>query len=328
MVKFIVKRILLLIPIVLGVIFIVTALMTLTPSDPVELHYTGTTEEFKEQKREELGLNDPFLIRYFNYVKNFVTKGDLGTSFMSGKPVTQELLERFPITLLLTLISIGLALLVGIPLGVWSAVKQYSILDNFILMISTVAASFPNFWLALLLIMLLSVNLGWLPTGGILSWKGWIMPVIVTAFGSLSQFVRITRSSMLEVIRQDFVRTARAKGQKAGKITRKHVLRNALIPIITQVAGQLGMSLGGALIVESIFSMPGIGMYMVAAINNRNYPSVIGGVVLLAIVYSIINLIVDIVYTIVDPRVKLEMIGRKKPKKRRNEAPQVQGEVS
>ena len=313
MLKFILKRLLFLIPTILGVIFIVCVLMELTPSDIVDMQYASAPEEVREAKREELGLNDPFLIRYFNYVKNIVIKGSLGTSLMSGLPVMEELMVRFPITLLLTFISIAFGILIGIPLGVISAVKQYTAADSIILTISMVSVSFPNFWLALLLILLLSVNLGWLPSGGITSWTGWIMPVIVTTFSCLASFVRITRSSMLEVIRQDFVRTAKAKGQKPSVITVKHVLRNALIPVITQIAGQIGALLGGALIVESIFGMPGIGQYLVSAINNRNYPSVLGGVVLLAFVYTIINLIVDILYTVVDPRLKLIMIGGKKP---------------
>jgi len=316
MLKFILKRILFLIPTILGVIFIVCVLMDLTPSDAVDMHFASASEEVKEAKREELGLNDPLLIRYVKYVRDIVTKGSLGVSMMSGQPVMSELMTRFPVTLLLTFISIFLGILIGIPLGVISAVKQYTAADSIILTISMVSISFPNFWLALLLILFFSVNLGWLPTSGIMTWTGWIMPVIVTTFSCLASFVRITRSSMLEVIRQDFVRTAKAKGQKARVITVKHVLRNALIPVITQVAGQIGALLGGALIVESIFSLPGIGQYLVSAINDRNYPSVLGGVVLLAFVYTIINLIVDILYTVVDPRLKMEMIGTKKVKKK------------
>lgn len=309
MLKFIIKRVLLLIPTILGVIFIVCVLMELTPSDAVDMQYATASEEVKEAKREELGLNDPLLVRYYKYVRDIVTKGSLGTSISTGQPVMKELMVRFPVTLLLTFISIALGIIIGIPLGVISAVKQYTATDSIILTISMVSVSFPNFWLALLLILLFSVQLGWLPSGGITSWTGWIMPVIVTTFSCLASFVRITRSSMLEVIRQDFVRTAKAKGQKPMVITVKHVLRNALIPVITQIAGQIGALLGGALIVESIFGMPGIGQYLVSAINNRNYPAVLGGVVLLAFVYTIINLIVDVLYTVVDPRLKIEMTG-------------------
>lgn len=320
MFRFIIKRLLFLIPIILGVILIVCVLQEITPSDPVEMHYAGTTAEFKEQKREELGLNDPLWKRYVDYVWDLVSEGSLGTSFTSGGSVAEELMVRFPVTVLLTAISIVLGMVIGIPLGVWSAIKQYTLTDSAILTVSMVSVSFPNFWLALLLIMLFSVNLGILPSGGISHWTGWIMPIIVTTFSCLSSFVRITRSSMLEVIRQDFVRTAKAKGQTPMKITVRHVLRNALIPIITQVAGQIGQLLGGALIVESIFGMPGIGQYLVLAINNRNYSAVLGGVVLLAIVYSLINLVVDILYTVVDPRLKHQMIKQKRPKLHRSSA--------
>ena len=309
MAKFILKRILYLIPTILGVILIVCILQELTPADPVEIHYAGMSEEFKDQKREELGLNDPLPVKYYNYVKDLVTKGSLGISLTTDQPVLKELMDRFPITVLLTIISIALGVLIGIPLGVISAVKQYTAADSLILSVSMISISFPNFWLALLLIILFSVNLGWLPSGGITSWTGWIMPVIVTTFSCLASFVRITRSSMLEVIRQDFVRTAKAKGQKKNVIIVKHVLRNAWIPIITQIGGQIGILLGGALIVESIYGMPGIGQYLVQAINNRNYTAVLGGVVLLAVVYSLINLAVDVMYTVVDPRLKLAMIG-------------------
>lgn len=316
MLRFVIKRILFLIPIILGVIFIVVLLTDLTPSDPVEMHYPGTTEEFKDAKREELGLNDPFWLRYVHYVVDLVTKGSLGISFTSNQPVAGELLDRFPTTLLLTFISIIFGVLIGIPLGIWASVRQYTLTDSAILSVSMFSASFPNFWLALLLIVLFSVNLGWLPSGYDGSIAGWVMPILVTTFGCLSAVVRITRSSMLEVIRQDFVRTAKAKGQKPPKIIVRHVLRNALIPIITQIAGQLGQLLGGALIVESIFGMPGIGQYLVFAINNRNYSAVLGGVVLLAIVYSLINLAVDILYTVVDPRLKAAMIGRHAPRRK------------
>lgn len=264
--------------------------------------------EDREAKREELGLNDPIIVQFGRYVINFVTKGDLGTSYKSNQPVTKELLARFPLTIKLALAAVGVGIVLGIPLGVWSAVKQYTAADSIIVTLSVLMESVPNFWFALVLISAFSVKAHLLPSVYNASTASWVLPIVVVAFMSVAQIVRVTRSSMLETIRQDYVRTARAKGQTEYRIVMDHVLRNSLIPIITAIGNTIGMQLGGALIVESIFGMPGIGKYAVDAISARNYPAVLGSVVVLAITFTLVNLIVDLTYAFVDPKVKTSLI--------------------
>lgn len=315
---YIVKRLLMVIPVVLGVMLIVFFFQSVSGDDPaLAILGSGSTEEAREEKRQELGLNDPIIVQYGRYVWNFFTKGDLGTSYKSNQPVLHELMLKFPVTVKLALISVCLGVLIGIPFGVWSAVKQYTLADSAIVTFSVVIESMPSFWLALLLISLFSVRLGWLPTSGVSSPSSWILPSVVVACASVSMIIRVTRSSMLETIRQDYVRMARAKGQTEFKVTTNHVLRNSLIPILSAVGNTIGVQLGGALIVESIFGMPGIGKYAVDAIGSRNYPSVLGSVVILAITFTVVNLIVDLTYAFVDPKLRTSLISGQKIKKRR-----------
>lgn len=306
------------IPVVLGVMLIVFFFQAISNDDPALIILGGgSTEEAREIKREELGLNDPIVVQFGRYVWNFFSKGDLGNSYKSGLPVMDELMLRFPVTVMLALISVLLGVIIGVPLGVWSAVKQYSIADSAIVTFSVAIESVPGFWLALLLISLFAVRLGWVPTSGLVNIKGWILPSIVVSCSSISMIIRVTRSSMLETIRQDYVRMAMAKGQTSFKVTTNHVLRNSLIPILAAVGNTIGIQLGGALIVESIFGMPGIGKYALDAINSRNYPSVLGSVVVLAITFTIVNLLVDLTYAFVDPKLRTSLLSEQKLKKRR-----------
>lgn len=315
MLRYSLKRIIMVIPVVLGVMAIVFFFQAISPDDPVDqMLGSDVSQEVKEAKREELGLNDPILGQFGRYVWNFVTKFDLGTSYASGNPVTKELMSRFPVTVKLAFGAVFLGMLLGIPLGVLSAVKQYTAVDSAILAFSVLAASVPNFWLGLLLISLFSVRLGWLPSVGLTSGLSWIMPMVVVMVAAMSNLIRTTRSSMLESIRQDYVSTARSKGISEYKVVVRHALRNSLIPIISAVGNSLGVQLGGALIVESVFGLPGIGKYAVDAINARNYPAVLGSVVILAITFTVVNLAVDLVYTVVDPRLKTVLFAPKKKK--------------
>ncbi len=310
MFKYIIKRLLLTIPVVLGVMLIVFFFQSVSKDDPaLQILGAGSSMEDREAKREELGLNDPIVIQFGRYVINFVTKGDLGTSYKSNQPVTDELMARFPLTIKLALAAVGVGILLGIPLGVWSAVKQYTAADSIIVTLSVLMESVPNFWFALVLISAFSVKARLLPSIYNGTPQSWILPIVVVAFMSVAQIVRVTRSSMLETIRQDYIRTARAKGQTEYRIVMDHVLRNSLIPIITAVGNTIGMQLGGALIVESIFGMPGIGKYAVDAISARNYPAVLGSVVVLAITFTLVNLLVDLTYAFVDPKVKTSLIA-------------------
>ena len=316
MFKYIIKRLLMTIPVVLGVMLIVFFFQSVSKDDPaLQILGSGSSMEDREAKREELGLNDPIIVQFGRYVINFVTKGDLGTSYKSNQPVTKELLARLPLTIKLALAAVGVGIVLGIPLGVWSAVKQYTAADSIIVTLSVLMESVPNFWFALVLISAFSVKAHLLPSVYNGSPASWVLPIVVVAFMSVAQIVRVTRSSMLETIRQDYVRTARgkgvperAKGQTEYRIVMDHVLRNSLIPIITAIGNTIGMQLGGALIVESIFGMPGIGKYAVDAISARNYPAVLGSVVVLAITFTLVNLIVDLTYAFVDPKVKTSLI--------------------
>ena len=257
-----------------------------------------------EELREEMGLNEPFLVRYGTYIKGIVTEGDFGISYSTKRPVLEEILDRFPTTLLLATLSITLALLIGIVAGVIAATKQYSIFDNLATGLSLLGVSMPTFWQGLMLIIVFAVWLRWLPASGFSGPRYWILPVLAIGPSTASTIMRMTRSSMLEVLRQDYIRTARAKGQTERVVIVKHALKNALIPIITVAGLSFGGLLGGAVMAETIFSIPGLGKMMVDAINARNYPVVQGGVLFVAIVVSLVNLAVDLLYAFIDPRIK------------------------
>lgn len=321
--KYIIKRLLWMIPVIIGVLTIAFILNEASPGDPAQmLAGSDATPEQIEAMRIQLGLNQPAIARYFNYLIGVFTRLDLGTSYVSNMPVLGEILTRFPFTFKLACLSILFACVVGIPLGVIAAVKQYSILDNITMTIALLGVSIPPFWLGLMLIQFLSVKAGILPGSGITSWQSWILPVFANGFSATATIARITRSSMLDVIRQDYMRTAEAKGQKALYIIIVHGLRNAMIPVLTTIGSQFGVQLGGAIIVENVFSLPGLGSYMLAAIKAQNYPVVQGGVIFLAVVYSIVNLLVDLLYTVVDPQLKTMFAskGRRAARKAMNQA--------
>ena len=308
MVKYIIKRILYLIPILLGVLLILFILSELTPGDAADVLLEGATPEQREAYREEWGLNDPVVTRFFNYVVGAFT-GDLGISYKTNQPVMTEIMQRLPTSALVAFCAVIMGTLIGVPLGVISALKEYTWVDNALVVFSMLLLSFPMFCLGLFFIFVFSVELNWLPAFGVDSLKGFIMPVAVISLSSCASYIRVARSTMLETMRQDYVMTARAKGQKERIVTFKHMLKNALIPIIAQVGSDFGGQLGGALVLETVFGVPGIGKYIADSITARNYPSVLGGVFVLAAMVSIINLIVDLAYVFVDPRLKTPIIG-------------------
>lgn len=314
MLRFILKRILMMIPVLFGVSLIIFTMSYLTPGDAADMLYgDSATIEQKEQLREELGLNEPYLSQYINYMKG-VLQGDLGTSYSTKRPVLDELLDRFPTTLKLSAAGIALSLIIGVTLGIISATRQYSIFDTLATTFAMLGISIPNFWLAMMLIIVFAVNLGWLPPSGLNSASAWILPVISLGMNSTATIMRMTRSSMLEVIRQDYIRTARAKGQKEIAVILRHALPNALIPIITVAGLQFGRLMGGAVMAETVFSIAGIGKMMVDAIKLQNTPVVQGGVLFIAFVTSIVNLLIDILYAFVDPRIRSQYIRPKAPK--------------
>lgn len=305
MFQYIVKRILWLFPILLGVSFIVFTIMYLSPGDPVTMVLgEGATPEQYEAMRVQMGLDRSFIEQFFHYIKNVVVEFDLGRSYVSGRVVMDEILVRFPNTIKLSVWSVLFASLIGIPLGVISASRPYSKVDNFVMFLSLVGVSMPTFWQALLLIILFTSTLGWLPASGFDTWQQMIMPVFALASSSIGTIARITRSSMMDVLDQDYIRTAKAKGVNGSKVTFHHALRNALIPVVTVIGLQFGALLGGAVLTETVFSINGIGTLMVNAIRTRDTMIVQGGVLFIAFIFTMVNLCVDILYAYIDPRIK------------------------
>ena len=297
------------IPTMFFVMILVFTINYFSEGDPVsDILGPEATQEQYDQKREELGLNDPYHEQLFRYVKNIVTEFDFGTSYKTGKPVIEEVLERFPTTLLLTLCSMAIATVLGVLLGVISAVKQYSVLDYLATLTSLVGVSIPSFWLGLMLMLVFALQLGWFPASGFYGPKYWVLPAIAIAVIPLSTITRMTRSAMLEVVRQDYMRTAKAKGLSETQTILKHGLENTLIPVITVIGIQTGRTLAGSIVVESIFSIPGLGSLIVNAINARNYPTIQGSILFCALTFCIINLLVDILYAYIDPRIKSQYI--------------------
>lgn len=304
MTRYIIKRLLMTIPVMLGVIVIVFFIRAITPGDPVNsLLPEISTEEQRAELREKLGLDDPLPVQFVKYVKDVFT-GDLGTSYRTKQPVLDELLSRLSTTAVICFGAVSIGFLLGVPLGVYSAVRQYTWVDSVILVFSMVARSVPGFCLSFLLISLFAVHLNWLPAVGLATWKGYIMPMFVVGIGSLAEYTRITRSSMLEVIRSDYIRTAQAKGQTESKILWSHAFRNAAIPVVATVGNQVGRQLGGALIIENVFGVPGVGKYIGDAVAQRNFPAVQGGLVFLAFIFCVVNLLVDLSFTVINPRLK------------------------
>lgn len=303
--KYILKRLLMMIPVLLGVLLLVFMLNAFSPGDPAtQLVGENASAEAIEAMREQLGLNKPVVQRFIDYVAGVVTRLDLGTSYQSRCPVRDEILERFPTTALLAALSMLLAIAIGLPAGIISATKQYSLFDRLGTVVSMIGVSMPNFWQGLMNILVFAVMLSWLPASGFYGPKYWILPVLTVGTSSAATICRMTRSSMLEVVRQDYIRTARAKGQTESNIILRHTLKNALIPIITVIGMQLGGLLCGATLTESIFAISGLGRYMLDAIKARNFPAVQGSVLFLAVVFSVCNLLVDVIYAFVDPRIR------------------------
>lgn len=315
MLKYILKRLLLLIPVIIGISFIIFSIMQLTPGDPArEILGETATQEAVDALREEMGLNDPFLLQYGRYMWNAI-RGDFGTSYQTGQSVIKQILERFPTTIYLAIGATLAAILIGIPVGLISAVKQYSIIDDVSTIFSMVLTAVPNFWLGLVLMLTLSLKLKWFPAYGATSLKHFVLPWITLSCMTLAVLIRMTRSSMLEVIRQDYIRTARAKGAKERRIVFHHALRNALLPVITGIGTQLSVQLGGAIIVETVFSIPGLGTMIISGIKTKDIPVVMGGVMFIALVGGLVNLLVDILYAYIDPRLKSRYVGTKRTRK-------------
>lgn len=302
--KFILKRLLYMIPVLLGVAFLVFAILSLTPGDPgtIILGITAKPEEIASLN-EQFGYNKPFLIRFFSYIKDIVLHFNLGVSYQTREPVINDIMAKFPNTLKLTIFSMSLSAIIGISFGIISAVKQYSALDHICVVTALVFACIPGFWLGLMLMMLFSLKLGWLPSYGAESLKNFILPTLTVSMTSAAGLLRLTRSAMLETIRQEYIRTAKAKGASKKRIIIKHALRNALMPVVTTLGTSFGASLGAAIIAETVFAMPGMGTLITTAIRQKDIPMVMGSTLFLAVLFSLIILLVDILYAVIDPRI-------------------------
>ena len=313
MIKYVIKRLLIMIPTLLCVAVLIFVLMNFIPGDPAELALgQEATEEEIQAYREVLGLNDPYFERLVKYIWNILTKFDFGLSYTYGTPVLPDLLDRFPYTLLVAIICCVMSAVIGIPLGVSQALKAGGIYDNVTMVLSLVFVSMPGFWLAQMLIVQFSLNWPILPSYGFETWDCYVLPCVANAMGGVAGLARQTRSSMLEVIRADYVTTARAKGLKRNRVTWHHALPNGLIPIITAVGSRFNGMMGGTLIMETIYSIPGLGSYMMKSINGRDYPAVQGAIVFVAALHAIVILIIDIIYAFADPRIRAQYVRTKK----------------
>jgi peptide/nickel transport system permease protein len=300
----------------LGVGILVFIIMHMSPGDPAQVILgSGARDSEINALREKMGLNDPFIIQLGRYLYNVFIKFDFGTSYITNTSVTQELIIRFPRTLLLAVASIALSLIIGIPIGVHAAVHQNKAADYGSMALALVGTAMPGFWLALVMILAFSYQLKWLPAYGMNGPEYWIMPIVSNAFAGVATMARQMRSGMLEVINSDYIIMARSKGVKERVVIYFHALPNALIPVITIAGMSFGTLLGGALITEVIFSIPGIGVYMVTGVNNRDYTAVQGGVIFLAITFTVLMLLCDLLIAAVDPRVKAQITGGKAGKK-------------
>lgn len=304
--RYVIKRLVMLIPVLIGVTFLVYFIISLSPGDTAAMLAGEDADAATiEALRHELGLDQPVIVQYARYMLNLL-QGDMGNSYKTGRPVTNMIVSCFPNTAKLAFWSILVAVGIALPIGIISATKQYSMFDNVGMVVALIGVATPNFWLGLMMIILFSLNLGWLPSGGNKGWSSYIMPAITLGTGDAALITRMTRSSMLEVIRADYIRTARAKGVPENKVVYQHALRNALIPVVTAIGLQFGSLLGGATLTETVFAWPGIGRSTVDSIKTKDTTQVLGNIVVLTITFSCVNLLVDILYAFIDPRIKAQ----------------------
>ena len=310
MIKYILKRLLALIPVILGVIFIIQFILYISPNDPaVVILGNAYTPEGAEQVRESLGLNDLFVVQLVRYILDLL-RGDFGDSYIPGEPVATQLLARFPNTLILVLVSMTLCTILSLPIGIQSAVKPNSWFSNITAALGMVGIALPTFWLGLMLILLFAVHLEWLPATGSVSLTGMILPAITLSASFMAGTMRTTRSSMLDCLNQDYIRTAKAKGVSHHDVIDKHALQNALLPIITVVGVNVGTQMGGSVLTETVFSYPGLGIMLTNGIKQTDTPTILGCLVVMAICIGICNLLVDIIFAFVDPRIKSQYSKR------------------
>ena len=306
MLGYTIKRILQVIPVLLIISFICFMMIRLVPGDPVaNMLGVNASKEAIAAQRAELGLDKPLLTQYGDFLVKAL-QGDLGKSITTRRPVIDEIAQRYPATLKLALGATVFAAGVGITFGVLSAVKQNKLTDNVIMVFSLLSVSTPSFFLALVMMLLFSIHLGWLPSMGLRTPLHYVLPIITLGMQSVGLIARTTRSSMLEVLRQDYIRTSRSRGISQAVIVMRHAFKNALIPVVTVVGLRFGGLLAGSMLVEAVFSVPGIGRFMVDGVLKRDYPVVQGTVLVLATTFVLVNLAVDLIYALIDPRIKYD----------------------
>ena len=306
MLKYASNRVLQLIPMLLILSFIVFMIVRLVPGDPVSLLLgLDANRETYWYERERLGLNDPLYVQYIRFLVNAV-QGDLGNSIVTRRPVATEIANRFPITFTLAVGGTLIGSFVGVLFGVLSAIRHNKFTDNSLMVLSLVFVSTPSFFLALLFMLLFSVHLGWLPSLGVDNWRGAVMPIMTLGLQAVGFITRTTRSAMLDVIHQDYIRTSRSRGMPERIVIYVHAFKNALIPILTAIGLRFGFLLAGAALVETVFNIPGIGRFVVDSVLSRDYPAIQGAVLAIAVTFALVNLVVDLLYAFVDPRVKYE----------------------
>lgn len=317
MLRYMGKRVLMIIPVILCVTFLIFFLQYLAPGDPAVLQLgADASDEEKFEWREKFNLNDPLLVQYGKFLKDVVTKGDLGKSYRTGKSVTKELFERWPTTFLLAILTQLVAATIGIAAGTYAALNRNTWKDGVARVFAMIGAALPSFWFALLLILWFAVDRKWFPVSGWYGPRYWVLPAISTGVLGAAGYMRNVRAAVLDNVKQDFVRTARAKGQKESKVIFHHIMGNAMVPIITCAGLHFSIALGGTMIIEQIFAIPGLGRYMVEAINNRDFPQLRAAIILTAVTVSVVNLIIDLLYSIVDPRIKATFKGSAAKKKK------------
>ena len=306
MLKYTIRRLLQTIPLLIAISFAAFIMMHLVPGDPVRnMMGIEASKEAVEAERERLGLNDPLLVQYGRFLGG-VLQGDLGTSIFTKQSVTEEILKKYPATIKLALGGTIFASVVGILAGIVSAVKRNKLTDNIIMVLSLISVSTPSFFLALVLMLFFSLQLGWLPSMGLRTPLHYVLPIISLGMQSVGTIARTTRSSMLEVLGQDYIRTSRSRGIPERVIIYSHAFKNAIIPVLTIVGLRFGGLLAGSMLVETVFSIPGIGRYLVDAVLERDYPVVQSTVLVLACTFVLVNLIVDLLYAVADPKIRYE----------------------
>lgn len=315
MIRYIIKRLLQVIPVMIGVAIIVFTILYFTPGDPVSINLeTGYTQEQYDAMAAKMGLDKPYLEQLFIFFRDYFTRFDMGKSWITGVNIADEIAARLPRTAMLALICCILQVVIAVPLGITAAVHQNKFMDRFCIILAMFSISLPNFWIAMMMVVVFSLKLGWLPSSGISSWYCYILPCLANCLMGLGGMARQTRSQMLEVIRSDYVVTAKAKGVSFNRILYVHALPNALIPVLTSIGQHFGAALGGTVVIETVFAIPGIGYYMMQGINNRDYPIVRSVAVLLSILFCLCMLLTDLAYAFVDPRIKAQYEGQSKKK--------------